>query len=279
MRYNEGVRLLASVLVSALAVAGTLTGPPAHAQTDEARKKAREHYQRSKRAFELGRYDEAISGYEEAYRLIDEPALLYNLGQAHRLAGHNVEALRAYRNFLIRNPDAPNRSEVEKKIALLERAIEDQRQAQKQPPDHAIDPKITPPPDAEPKQVEPKPVVAKQVIKERPRRGLVIAGGVTLSIGVGGLGGGAACALLGAQTTEQLRRDSVEGKEFDPGLQSRGKLYNGLMGGLMAVGVVGVAAGSALLALGMKPRPSSRAVLVLPLLATDRVGLWAGGNF
>lgn len=242
------------------------------------KQKAREHYVAAKRSFELGRFDEAIKGYEEAYRLVDEPALLYNLGQAHRLAGHNREAMRAYKNFLSRLPDAKNRDEVEKKIAQLEKVVEEQQRAQNQPPDTTIDPKK---PDGETKpDPEPitAPIVAKRVVKETPRRGLLIAGGITLTVGVGAVGGGAACALLGSQTTEKLRRASVEGQAFDPKLESRGKLYNGLMGGMLAVGVVGVAAGSALLAIGMKPR-RAHAWRVVPTVAANHLGIVASGNF
>lgn len=251
----------------------------ASAETSAADKqKAREHYVAAKRSFELGRFDEAIKGYEEAYRLVDEPALLYNLGQAHRLAGHNKEAVRAYKNFLSRLPDAKNRDEVEKKIVQLEKVLEEQQRAQNQPPDTTIDPKKS---DGETKpEPEPMnaPIVAKRVVTDKPRRGLLIAGGVTLTLGVGAIGGGAASALLGSQTTEKLRRASVDGEVFDPKLESRGKLYNGLMGGMFAVGIVGVAAGSALLAIGMKPR-RDHAWRIVPSVAANHMGIVASGNF
>lgn len=67
------------------------------------------------KAFDLGQYEEAIAT-RAAYKIKDDPALLYNLGQAHRLAGHHSEALHFYKTFLSRSPDAPNRDEVEKRI-------------------------------------------------------------------------------------------------------------------------------------------------------------------
>ena len=261
---------------TALLVVCLLLGAAQASEADRA--KAREHFVAAKRAFELGHYAEAIKGYEEAYRLVDEPALLYNLGQAHRLAGHHLEALRAYKNFLVRSPEAKNRDEVEKKITQLEKVIEETRRAQNQPPDGAIEPK-EPKPKPEPVATPVnKPLVAKQVMTERPRKPLLIGGGLTLTIGVAAVGAGAACALLGSQTKEQLRRDSVAGNEFDPKLESRGKLYNELMGGMFAVGVVAVAAGATLVAIGMKPRPE-RAWLIVPAVGDRQLGAVVGGRF
>jgi tetratricopeptide (TPR) repeat protein len=71
---------------------------------------AREHYHRGTVAFNLGHYEEAAGEYEEAYRLKDDPALLYNIAQARRLAGNRREALRSYKTFLRlcrRRPIAP----------------------------------------------------------------------------------------------------------------------------------------------------------------------------
>jgi tetratricopeptide (TPR) repeat protein len=78
------------------------------------------------RTFDLGAYDEAIAWYDGAYRIWDDPALLYNLGQANRLAGHAAEALRIYKVYLHKKPDAPNRAEVELKIAELQKLVDQQ---------------------------------------------------------------------------------------------------------------------------------------------------------
>lgn len=87
---------------------------------------ARAHYEKGKRAYDLGHYAEAAREYEIAYEAKDDPALLFNLGQAHRLAGHDAEALTAYKSFLRNVPDAPNREEVEARIRALQAAIDAQ---------------------------------------------------------------------------------------------------------------------------------------------------------
>lgn len=48
---------------------------------------AREHYRRGTNAFNLGHYLEAVKEYEAAYQLKEDPALLFNIAQAYRLAG------------------------------------------------------------------------------------------------------------------------------------------------------------------------------------------------
>jgi tetratricopeptide (TPR) repeat protein len=83
---------------------------------------AQEHYIKGKRAFELGQYDEAISEYSLAYKAKDDPALLYNIAQAHRLAGHNGEAIRFYKIFIARVPNSPSRAECERRIQDLGKA-------------------------------------------------------------------------------------------------------------------------------------------------------------
>jgi tetratricopeptide (TPR) repeat protein len=106
---------------SALVVLVVLAAPLAGRADDP--REAIEHAVKGGRAYDLGAYDEAIQEFASAYRLRDDPALLYNLAQAHRLAGHSAEALRFYRVYLIRMPNAPNRSDVEGKIVALQRVI------------------------------------------------------------------------------------------------------------------------------------------------------------
>jgi tetratricopeptide (TPR) repeat protein len=87
------------------------------------RTEAREHYRRGTAAFNLGHYEDAIREYEAAYQLREDPALLYNIAQAYRLAGDETHALRTYKSFLHQLPKAENREEVEQRIIELQRAI------------------------------------------------------------------------------------------------------------------------------------------------------------
>jgi tetratricopeptide (TPR) repeat protein len=86
---------------------------------------AREHYRDATKAYEVGDYETAIREFADAYKLKDDPTILFNLGQAHRLAGHKLEALRAYRNYLNRVPNAANRDEVKQLIEALTAPADD----------------------------------------------------------------------------------------------------------------------------------------------------------
>lgn len=90
------------------------------ARADDKLATAREHYRAATAAYEVGQFDEAIKEFSEAYKLKTDPTILFNLAQAYRLAGRKQDALRQYRMYLVKVPNAPNRAEVEQRIAELE---------------------------------------------------------------------------------------------------------------------------------------------------------------
>lgn len=95
---------------------------------------ARKFFQSGTKHFDLGEYEAALSDFKEAYRIKDDPVLLYNIAQCHRMLHHNEEALRAYRTFLSRSPESSHRADVEQKVAALEEAIDKQNRASNLPP-------------------------------------------------------------------------------------------------------------------------------------------------
>jgi len=75
-------------------------------------------------AFNLGQYNEAAADYEAAYKAVLDPVLLFNIGQAYRLAGNPEKALTAYRSYLrTASQGVANRKLVEEKIRDLETEI------------------------------------------------------------------------------------------------------------------------------------------------------------
>jgi tetratricopeptide (TPR) repeat protein len=122
------------VAVIVLALAGS-TAARADASAD-----ARAKFERGSTLYDLGKYVEAAHAYEEAYQIKNDPALLFNIGQAYRLGGDNVQALRAYRAFLRRVPDTPNRPDVERHIANLQRIVDEQKNASTSPPTGTLGP-------------------------------------------------------------------------------------------------------------------------------------------
>lgn len=105
---------------------------------------ARDHYKKGTRLYELNRFAEAAAEYELAYQSKDDPALLFNIGQAYRFDGQNKKALLAYKQYLRKVPEATNRVDIEGHIAALEKLLEDERRASSSPPTGTIAPTAQP---------------------------------------------------------------------------------------------------------------------------------------
>lgn len=97
---------------------------PAVAQDGKAQ--ARQHFEKGKNLYDAGDFAPALAEFKEAFSLKDDPAFLFNMGQCHAKLGNDAAALHAYKSYLRRKPDAPNRVQVEARIAELE---ERQKQA------------------------------------------------------------------------------------------------------------------------------------------------------
>jgi hypothetical protein len=119
------------LLVHAVVLAAPAAGAPSDGK-DSARESAR----RAGVAYNLGHYDEAADLYETAYRLVQDPTLLFNIGQAYRMAGKPDRALAAYKGFLrTAQPGDANRATVEARAAEMEKAVEEARRpALREPP-------------------------------------------------------------------------------------------------------------------------------------------------
>ncbi len=97
---------------------GLALGDAAAAEPD-----ARSLYEHGTTLYDLGQYREAAHEYEAAFKLRPSPPLLFNIAQAYRLGGDPANALRAYRSYLRRSPDASNRAEVTQYIATCEKQL------------------------------------------------------------------------------------------------------------------------------------------------------------
>jgi tetratricopeptide (TPR) repeat protein len=104
--------------VVAPAPVATAAAPPTESRLAE----AKQHYAAATKFYDLAEYENALREFKEAYRAVEDPAFLFNIAQCHRKLGNNPEAITFYRTYLRRAPHAANRTEVEKRIAELERA-------------------------------------------------------------------------------------------------------------------------------------------------------------
>ena len=114
-----------------LCLALLVGAPPARA---DKRDVAREEFKTGARYFEIADYPRALEHFKAAYVTFEDPAILFNIAQCERLLGHKQEALRAYRIYLQKKPDSPNRAEIENIIGTLQEAIEKDEKASTMPP-------------------------------------------------------------------------------------------------------------------------------------------------
>jgi tetratricopeptide (TPR) repeat protein len=182
----------------------------AQADSADATARAKALYEAGVRQYNLGEFEKALDDFKAAYELRPDPALLFNIGQSHRVLGHTQAAIFAYRAYLRELPDASNRDEVERLRAELEREQARHNVEASPAPEAASSP--APPPVAAPAVAETPaaaekpaavatPAVAPPVATAVPRTPLykrwwlwtAVAAVAVVAVGVGvGVGVGAA---------------------------------------------------------------------------------------
>jgi tetratricopeptide (TPR) repeat protein len=186
-RRPVGVSLAAFILLSGLASAEDVS-------------KAKRLYLSGTKHFDLGEYQGALDDFKEGFRQKDDPVFLYNIAQCYRLLNNNDEAIRFYKTYLRKSPDALNRDEVQRKIASLEEARASQDKARTTPPTDVLQPRDgePPAPEAVAPATAPTPKTATTLtVQPAPHRkplykqwwlwttvGAVVIVGVAVTVGV-----------------------------------------------------------------------------------------------
>jgi tetratricopeptide (TPR) repeat protein len=239
----------------------TVMMDPARVRADDA-EAAKLHYAQASKYFDLGRYDDAIKEYVAAYDAKADPVLLYDIAQVHRLAGHSAEAVRFYRVYLLRVPDASNADEVHAKIAELQKAIEQQKKAQAMPPDQV---KPLGPVQA-PAAQSPPPVELTITKSDSSPRGRTerIAGGVLLGAAGGALIAAVSSGVVAQQQSQAIELEAQRRQPFDPSNETAGLRDQLASDVLYAVVGAATIAGVALVALGARERHSAHRALLTP---------------
>jgi tetratricopeptide (TPR) repeat protein len=227
---------------------------------------AKAHYQRGTKLYDLQRYLEAAKEYEAAFELKDEPALLFNIGQAYRFGGDNQKAAGAFRSYLRRLPHAANRVEVEARIADLQRLSDEQKKSQDAPPRDPLptEPKLASEPNPGTK-VQPAPRVEPNRSAGRAKR---IAGLAVGGAGVVGVALGIAFVALASTARNDLSHPAPDTR-FDPTLEERMKLDQTLGATFFAIGGAALVTGTVLYVLGK--HEGSRAMAVVPSVSPTSV--------
>jgi hypothetical protein len=143
--------LVAGVLVLLIGAGGGVAGAQERTKDEKARR-AKALFLEGQTHFDLGQFSQAIEKFTAAYHEKPDPVIFYNIAQAHRLAGDPAKAIFFYKSYLRNAPDAPNRRDVEGKIAALQKQL-DERSTAGAPPRPAETPAATPgmsPPPAAP---------------------------------------------------------------------------------------------------------------------------------
>lgn len=112
----RAVRIFAFV-VAGLTIAAETRAAPNDAEAAEAKR----YYGTASRAYDLAEYEQALRSFKEAYRLVGDPAFLFNIAQCHRKLGHPADAITFYKTYLRRAPNTTHRAEVERFIADLDK--------------------------------------------------------------------------------------------------------------------------------------------------------------
>lgn len=88
-----------------------------------AKARARLLFEKGVSAYREGRFYDAVDIFLETNRLYPDPKLSFNVGKAFEGMGNSAGALRYYREYLRRSPDASDAQEVESHVRQLEQVL------------------------------------------------------------------------------------------------------------------------------------------------------------
>jgi hypothetical protein len=305
-RPRASIRPVAGALLCAL----LLMPGRAHAQLTPAQKQeVREHYDKAARAYDIQKFGEAIEEYQKTYEISGDPAMLFNVAQAYRLNGQPQEAVFYYRRYLERSPLAPNRADVEQKIADLEKGLETTRKpAPGATATTSSPPPAAPPPGAAPPgapgapgtttapaasgtsgpgsaQLAPPPATPTSpppqvmtVPSEGGRSTTRTAGLALVSVGAVGLLTAAVTGKLAENKGDNLTYASMVKGTFDPGTEKSGKQLDNVAVAAVVIGSAATVAGVVLLVLSRHPTSERTGAAPVPNHLPSLAPIVAGGT-
>ena len=262
---------------------------------------AKLHYEAGIRQFDLGRYDDAAQEFVDAYELVGEPAILYNIAQAYRLGERFEKSAQFYRSFLRHMGQVSNRPEIEGRIVEMdERAADVKRKAERDAADKR---------DAERKAArqagervggeDQTPGNDEPRAKDSPHPGrtLKITGYALCGFAVVSASFGIAMSVLASKAAGKVEDAANARQVFTTELrdtQSHGKLYDTLA--IVGYSVVGAAAAGGAVAIyfgfrqerfskyasdssARRLAASLRVPLVVPNVTSEGGGLTVVGRF
>jgi tetratricopeptide (TPR) repeat protein len=116
---NVGRGVLTATLLLAAAGAAQAESPSAHAVEE-----GRYHLRKANSLAGDDRCQAAVHEYTLAYKKLRDPVVLFNRAECYRRIGEGEKAVADYRAFLEAVPSAPNRAQIEAKIATQIAALD-----------------------------------------------------------------------------------------------------------------------------------------------------------
>jgi PEGA domain len=99
--------------------------------TAQSIKDAKKYYDIAEKEYDTSDFSNALKNYTKAFDISKKYVMYFSIAQCHRHLKHYAKALFFYKRFLAKFPNSAYKSEVEKQIGLMEKAISDQKTAMK----------------------------------------------------------------------------------------------------------------------------------------------------
>jgi tetratricopeptide (TPR) repeat protein len=245
------------------------TPPPEDEPRDDANlARAMEAFQSGSENYNKAKYDVALRDFLEAASLYASPDFQYNIGLCYEKLDKPEEAIAAFETYLKTKPDAPDRANVEDRVARLKQtALARKADGGK---------KDTPSGKPE---------------KSKAARPMLITGDVLTGVGIvvmvaGGVGFGVAARGKSKQLDEVQNGGNPDDLTFEEAqaLEKEGKKLETIQISMLAVGGAVLVAGVALVAVGTVRRKKAKAAggtsaRLVPAVGLRSVGLSLSGRF
>jgi tetratricopeptide (TPR) repeat protein len=113
------------LIIALLLTFGALAAPVVRAQDDATKAQAQQLYADGEKAYQKGKYADALASFQKAYDLVPLPALLYNVAQCYRRMNDHVHAVETYDRYssLEKNIPAARQKELAKYLQQEKTAV------------------------------------------------------------------------------------------------------------------------------------------------------------
>ncbi|MDD9942526.1 MAG: hypothetical protein OXU20_15915 [Myxococcales bacterium] len=119
----RGLVIALTICLCSSAAGAQAPGGSAGASEPDRERLARGIFTTGRQAYLAGRYLEAVEAFERVFAMTGYPLMLVNVGNARARLGEPERAIAAYRQYLGLVPEAPERLELEHRIAELEAEV------------------------------------------------------------------------------------------------------------------------------------------------------------